>query len=112
MTNKTEIYIKQNETLIIVPADFTMSKRLVVSDHAMKHVDHTQENSSFFVNIETMYQCIQACLNQPDSMVKCKQRMTAVKRFTYPIGLSNKQTIGIVFKQTKRVTFVITAYPI
>ena len=89
-----------------------MSKRLVVSDHAMKHVDLTQENSSFFVNIETMYQCIQACLNQPDSMVKCKQRMTAIKRFTYPIGLSNKQTIRLVFKQTKRVTFVITAYPI
>ena len=86
-----------------------MYKRLVVSDHAMKHVDLTQENSSFFVNIETMYQ---ACLNQPDSMVKCKQRMTAIKRFTYPIGLSNKQTIRIVFKQTKRVTFVITAYPI
>ena len=25
-----------------------MSKRLVVSDHAMKHVDLAQENSSFF----------------------------------------------------------------
>ena len=90
----------------------TMSKRLVVSDHAMKHVDLTKENSAYFVNIETMYQCIQACLNHPDSMVKCNQQMTAIKRFTYPIGLSNKQTIRIVFKQTKCVTFVITAYHI
>ena len=77
----------------------------------MKHADPTQENSSFFVNIETMYQCIQACLNQPDSIVKCRQRVTATKRFTYTIGLSNKQTIRIVFKQTKRVTLVITASP-
>ena len=94
-------------------ADFTMSKHLAVSDHAMKHVDLAEENSFFFVNIETIYQCIQACLNQPDSIVKCRQRITATKRFTYTIGLSNKQTIlSIVFKRTKRGTFVITAYPI
>ena len=97
---------------IIVSADFTMSKRLVISDHAMKYVDLAQENSSIFVNIETMYQCIQACLNQPNSMVKCKQRVTATKRFTYTIGGYSKKTIRIVFKQTKRVTFMITAYPI
>ena len=95
-----------------MPADFTMSKRLVVSNHAMKHVDLTQENSSLFVNIETIHQCIQACLNQPNSKVKCRQWMAATKRFSYTIGLSNKQTIRIVFKQTKRVAFVITVYPI
>ena len=78
----------------------------------MKHVDLAQENSPLFVNIETMYQCIQVCLNQPDSIVKRRQRITATKRFTYTIELSNKQTIRIVFKRTKRVTFVITAYTI
>ena len=47
MTDQSEINIYRDETLVIVPVDFTMSKRLVVSDHAMKNVDIAQENSSF-----------------------------------------------------------------
>ena len=61
-----------------------MSKRLVVSNHAMKHVDVTQENSSFFVNIETMYQCIQACLNL-DGVSPSVFRCTSTPMETGPI---------------------------
>ena len=75
-----------------------MFKRLVISDHAMKHVDHAQEKGSIFVNIETMYQYIQECLNQPDTITKFRQRVKVTKMFGYTIELFNGNTIRIVYK--------------
>ena len=85
---------------------------LIISNHINKHLDINNRDASIFVSKEIMYQCVEECLKEPDTVTKCGQRYKVTKSFNMPIGLPNKHEIKVVFKRTKRVTFVITAYPI
>ena len=64
-----------------------------------------------------MYQYVEQCLNNPDRIIKCGKRFELTKNFGYHIGLSKwhrrmNDAVRVVYTKTKRITFVVTAYPI
>ena len=95
-----------------------MKTMFIVSSHAVeKHLDLNNQNASVFVNRHMMYQCIGQCQNNPDRITKCGKRFELTKTFGYHIELSKchrsmNDTVRVVYTKTKRITFVVTAYPI
>ena len=82
-----------------------------------KHLDLNNQNASVFVNRHMIYQCIEQCVNNPDPITKCGKRFELTKTFGYHIGLSKchrsmTNTVRVVYTKTKRMAFVVTAYPI
>ena len=74
-------------------------------------------DASVFFNRNIMNICIQKSLNAPDNIKQNGKRFELTKSFDHDIGLmgfDDKPTnkIKVIFKKTKNVTFVITAYPV
>jgi hypothetical protein len=64
-----------------------------------------------------MYSAIQTCLHNPDTEKKHGKRFELIKTFSYDFGLlghTNKPSnkIKVILTKTKKVIFVITAYPV
>ena len=95
-----------------------MKPTFILSTHIVeKHLDAYNLSASVFFSEHIMYSAIQKCLNDPDTEKRNGKRFELTKSFNFDIGLlgftdkpSNK--VKVIFSRTKRVTFVITAYPI
>ena len=95
-----------------------MKTVIKLSTHAVKkHLYASNLDASVFFNRNIMNICIQKSLNAPDNIKQNGKRFELTKSFDHDIGLmgfDDKPTnkIKVIFKKTKNVTFVITAYPV
>lgn len=95
-----------------------MKPTFKLSTHTVeKHLGVYNEYASVFFNVDKMYKCVEACLQEPDTVKQIGKRTEVTKRFNFDIGIvgytnepSNK--IKAIFTRTKKICFVITAYPI
>ena len=89
-----------------------------VSVHAIeKHLNSDNTDASIFFNGRLMHDSIRKCLDKPDKKNDCGKRYELIKTFSSEIGVlgySNRtsNTIKLVCTRTKKLTIVITAYPI
>lgn len=120
MTSLIGLYLKDHTEyhLFIVIKNSSMKSTFTLSTHVVeKHLDAYNLSDSVFFSNSIMYSAIQKCLNKPDTEKQRGKRFELTKTLNFDIGLlgftnepSNK--IKVVFTKTKRITFVITAYPI
>ena len=93
-------------------------RAFVISLHAFeKHLDAGYLSASAFLNRFIIFQSIKNCLNQPDEISQNGKRFELVKRFPYNIGVmgytnQSSQSVKVVYTRTRKMDFVITAYPI
>ena len=93
-------------------------RTIVISPHAFeKHLDVSNVQASVFFNQFIMFKSIKLCLNQPDEIWQQGKRFELVKKCPYNIGIMgytkrSSQSVKVVYTRTKRMAFVITAYPI
>ena len=93
-------------------------RTIVISPHAFeKHLDVSNVRASVFFNQFIMFKSVKLCLNQPDVIWQQGKRFELVKKFPYNIGImgytkQSSQSVKVVYTRTKRMAFVITAYPI
>ena len=93
-------------------------RAFVISLYAFeKHLDASNRSASVFLNRFIMFQSIKNCLNQPDEISQHGKRFELVKRFPYNIGVmgytnQSSQSVKVVYARTRKMVFVITAYPI
>ena len=93
-------------------------RAFVISLHTLeKHLDASNLSASVFLHRFIMFQSIQNCLNQPDEISQDGKRFELVKRFPYNIavmGYTNQssQSVKEVYTGTRKMVFVIIAYPI
>ena len=93
-------------------------RSVVISLHAFeKHLDASNLSASVFLNRFIMFKSIKNCLNQPNEISQHGKRSKLVKRFPYNIvvmGYTNQwsQSVKVVYTRTRKMVFVITAYPI
>ena len=93
-------------------------RAFVILLHAFeKHLDASNLSASRYLNRFIMSQSIKNCLNQPDEISQHVKRFELVKRFPYNIGVmgytnQSSQSVKVVNTRTRKMVFVITAYPI
>ena len=93
-------------------------RAFVISLHAFeKHFDASNLRASVFLNRFIMFLSIKNCLNQPDEISQHGKRFELVKRFPYNIGVmgytnQSSQSVKVEYTRTRKMVFVITAYPI
>ena len=93
-------------------------RAVVISlDAFEKHLDASNLSALVFLNRFIMFQSIKNCLNQPDEISQHGKKIELVKRFPYNIGVmgytnQSSQSVKVVYTRTRKMVFVITAYPI
>ena len=93
-------------------------RAFVISLHTFeKHLDANNLSASVFLNRFIMFKSTKNCLNQPDEISQHGKRFELVKRFPYHIGVmgytsQSSQSVKVVYTRTRKMFFVITAYPI
>ena len=93
-----------------------METSLRLSTHAVEKHLYSHDASVFF-NRYLMNTSVKQCLSIPDTVTICGKITEVTKRFNFDIGLLGftkrpSQNVKVVYKRTKKITFVITAYPI
>ena len=97
--------------------NFDMKTSFSLSNHALeKPLDATNLSASVFFTKGVMYSAIRQCLEKLDIKKRYGKRVASSKTFTYPIGVLShtdllSYKIKVIYTTTKRLTFVITAYP-
>ena len=95
-----------------------MKPSYIVSVHVIeKHLNGNNTEASVFYNRSLMNDSIQKCLNKPNLKNVRGKRFELIKTFSSDIGVmgytnQTSNTVKLVCKRTKNLTFVITAYPI
>ena len=93
-------------------------RAFVISLHAFeKHLDASNLRVSVFLIRFIMFKSIKNCLNQPDEFSQHGKRFELVKRIFYNMGVmgytnQSSQSVKVVYTRTRKMVFVITAYPI
>ena len=95
-------------------------RTIVISPHTFeKHLDVSNVRASVFLNQFITFKSVKLCLTQPDVIWQQGKRFELVKKFPFNIGIMgytkrSSQSVKVVhvYKRTKRMAFVITAYPI
>ena len=92
--------------------------KVIISKHAIeKHLDANHKDASIFFNIFMMDQCVELCLNNPDSSIEKGKRVELIKRFPFAIGLISSRkreshTVKVIYTRTLHKLLVISTYPI